>query len=385
MRTHSLAPALLFLAAGLASCAPAPDGTEPAASSTTDPSSLMSSDGNDLVESAATATCNGTTGQWKGCRGTGCSVCTEKLYEYPFYFDNHPGCVRNDTCAGQFFTCNSKCPAPTNADKQPKSGTCSGTAGQWAGCRGNGCEVCSEKMVDYPFYFLRHPKCVRNDTCAGQFFTCNSNCPAPTAADQTPPAGTCNGTTGQWAGCRGNGCEVCSEKMVDYPFYFHRHPDCVRNDTCAGQFFTCNAACPAPTALDKSPPSGTCNGSTGAWAGCRGNGCEVCSEKLAAYPYYFLHHPLCVKNDTCAGQFFTCNANCPQPSSLEQSPPGGMCDGTQGTWAGCRGNGCAVCSENLVNYPNYFKNHPSCLKNDSCAGQFFTCNAKCPAPSDADR
>ena len=63
--------------------------------------------------------CDGTPGQWNGCRGTGCFVCAEKLTEFPRYFQNHPACVKNDTCAGQFFTCNASCPAPTDADRDP--------------------------------------------------------------------------------------------------------------------------------------------------------------------------------------------------------------------------------------------------------------------------
>ena len=66
-------------------------------------------------------------------------------------------------------------------------------------------------------------------------------------------------------------------------------------------------------------------------------------------------------------------------------PNVGQCDGTQGQWDGCRGTGCFVCSEKVNAYPLYFQNHPSCVKNDTCAGQFFTCNAACPAPTDADK
>ncbi len=131
----------------------------------------------------------------------------------------------------------------------PNVGQCDGTQGQWDGCRGTGCWVCSEKLVDFPRYMQNHPNCVKNDTCAGQFFTCNAACPAPTDADRDPAM--CNGTPGQWNGCRGTGCFVCSEQTKDYPLYFQNHPSCVKNDTCAGQFFQCNAACPAPTDADK--------------------------------------------------------------------------------------------------------------------------------------
>jgi hypothetical protein len=63
---------------------------------------------------------------------------------------------------------------------------CNGTAGTWAGCAGNGCSVCAEKMTDYPYYFGHHRHCQKNTTCVGKYYTCNANCPAPTDADKTP-------------------------------------------------------------------------------------------------------------------------------------------------------------------------------------------------------
>ena len=91
----------------------------------------------------------------------------------------------------------------TAATSQAVVAQCSGTPGQWAGCRGHGCAVCSETTEKFPYYFVNHPKCEKNLTCDGQFYTCNSNCPKPTAADKSPAAGQCNGTQGQWNGCRG--------------------------------------------------------------------------------------------------------------------------------------------------------------------------------------
>jgi hypothetical protein len=57
---------------------------------------------------------------------------------------------------------------------------------RWDGCRGSGCWVCAEKVptAQYPRYFENHPQCLRNTTCAGQYFTCSVNCPKPTAIDQ---------------------------------------------------------------------------------------------------------------------------------------------------------------------------------------------------------
>ncbi len=128
--------------------------------------------------------CQGSPGGWNGCRGSGCLVCAENTVDFPYYFSNHPLCDRNDTCGGLFLPCNLNCPTPTDADKAPVAGACNGTSGQWAGCRGNGCAVCTEKLVGYPKYMANHPRCVANPTCAGLFGTCNSYCPAPSAADQ---------------------------------------------------------------------------------------------------------------------------------------------------------------------------------------------------------
>ena len=190
-------------------------------------------------QAAAQTSCSGTSGQWSGCRGNGCNVCVEKVSSYPLYYFNHPSCSINYICGGQYFTCNSACPAPTSADQ------CNGTSGQWSGCRGNGCSVCEEKVADYPLYFFNHPACQRNEQCGGQYFTCNVNCPEPTAADR------CDGTPGQWAGCRGNGCNVCAELVDEYKCYFKNHPKCSRNTTCGGLSFTCNENCPAPTEADR--------------------------------------------------------------------------------------------------------------------------------------
>ena len=61
----------------------------------------------------------------------------------------------------------------------------------------------------------------------------------------------CNGTSGQWQGCRGNGCFVCSDLLADFPLYLQNHPDCISNDTCDGLYFTCNEKCPHPTDDDR--------------------------------------------------------------------------------------------------------------------------------------
>lgn len=64
--------------------------------------------------------------------------------------------------------------------------------------------------------------------------------------------------------------------------------------------------------------------------------------------------------------------------------PGEPSDGN-GDWAGCRGNGLYVCTELVGSYPNYFRNHPSCIANSTCDGSFYTCNSACSEPDDLDR
>jgi len=82
---------------------------------------------------------------------------------------------------------------------------------------------------------------------------------------------------------------------------------------------------------------------------------------------------LCEGDETCATCALDC-AVCPPPA----------CTGTIGGWDGCRGNGCAVCTELLLAYPRYFENHVACVPNVTCAAVFFTCYAACPAPTPAD-
>jgi hypothetical protein len=62
-------------------------------------------------------TCGGSEGGWQGCRGNGCSVCSELVDAYSKYLQHHPYCVRNTSCEGSFGTCNSNCPQPTEEDR----------------------------------------------------------------------------------------------------------------------------------------------------------------------------------------------------------------------------------------------------------------------------
>lgn len=137
-----------------------------------------------ITSSDTAPMCSGSPGGFEGCRGTGCNVCAEKTGSFPYYFANHPKCVKNTTCEGSFFTCNVNCPAPTNADKAPLAGTCGGSTGQWSGCSGNGCAACTTLLVNFPKYFANHPRCVANTSCTGATIKCNDNCPAPTDADK---------------------------------------------------------------------------------------------------------------------------------------------------------------------------------------------------------
>jgi hypothetical protein len=74
-------------------------------------------------------------------------------------------------------------------------------------------------------------------------------------------------------------------------------------------------------------PELECNGAphstpdTARWDGCRGSGCWVCAEQVsqAQYPRYFENHPLCLRNTTCAGEYYTCSVNCPKPTAIDQA------------------------------------------------------------------
>jgi len=114
----------------------------------------------------------------------------------------------------------------------------------WTGCGATPCSVCFERVAAFPFYYANHQRCARADDCAGHYWMCSSDCPEPATADE------CNGTSGEWDGCRGTGCSVCIELVSAYPKYFDRHPMCIRNPGCGGQHYTCNAACPAPSNAD---------------------------------------------------------------------------------------------------------------------------------------
>lgn len=58
-----------------------------------------------------------------------------------------------------------------------------------------------------------------------------------------------------WAGCYNGGCAICTEVLVDYPYYLKRHPCCEENKICGVHApLLCSPWCPPPTELDKKAP-----------------------------------------------------------------------------------------------------------------------------------
>jgi hypothetical protein len=125
----------------------------------------------------------------------------------------------------------------------------------------------------------------------------------------------------------------------------------------------------------------TCHAPNAVWQGCpSGQPCVVCSSRIANYPLYLSNHPRCTSWYACDHSVQSdCSSDCPPPSGADQ------CDGTLGNWRGCRGLGCYVCAELVVDYPNYFKNHRFCIENGDCKALYFTCSLACPAPTESDR
>lgn len=60
---------------------------------------------------------------WRGCYDGGCTVCTDLVESYPYYFKWHPCCIPNHVCSNhQPVLCNSRCPPPTEHDRIPPCG-----------------------------------------------------------------------------------------------------------------------------------------------------------------------------------------------------------------------------------------------------------------------
>jgi hypothetical protein len=79
------------------------------------------------------------------------------------------------------------------------------------------------------------------------------------------------------------------------------------------------------------------------------------------------------------GGFQTCS-----PAGTWCQCNGASASGSPMGWAGCRGNGLAVCTELVEGYACYWENHPQCASNPTCDGTYFACNRDCPEPSAAD-
>jgi hypothetical protein len=135
-----------------------------------------------VSDTAAALTCDGSPGQWPGCRGNGCAVCAELVGNAPCYFRNHPDCARNTTCNGQYFECNDACPQPTSADFN--CGPCGDGE-----CSGD--ETCATCPLDCRPCPCGNGFCTPGETCE----TCPVDCGPCVCND-----GSCNG---------GETCETC--------------------------------------------------------------------------------------------------------------------------------------------------------------------------------
>ena len=121
--------------------------------------------------------CEPTTGQWKGCRTSGCSVCAEMLLGFPNYLRNHPNCLPIMDCEGRYFECSANCPVPSEQD------SCDPLPDGWVGCVG-GCAVASLEIARYPRYFDNHPNCIPYPGRQQALGRCGAACPAPTDRDR---------------------------------------------------------------------------------------------------------------------------------------------------------------------------------------------------------
>ena len=75
---------------------------------------------------------------------------------------------------------------------------------------------------------------------------CHLRNPSKLSCDEQDVAG--------WNGCYGGGCAICTQSLIDYPYYFDRHPCCQPNPTCSTHPpQRCSPLCPPPTELDKRP------------------------------------------------------------------------------------------------------------------------------------
>jgi hypothetical protein len=201
---------ILVVVSGACACTMVGDGDEGAVQgSQTDISSSARRDV-PVGDTEAALTCDGSPGQWPGCRGNGCAVCAELVGNAACYFPNHPACARNTTCAGEYFTCNDACPQPTSADFSLPP--CRGPCGNGLCDVNESCTICPEDCGS----------CCGNGTCGGNESceTCPEDCGSCCGngtCDNNESCETCPGDCGGGGTC-GNGAPCCHGVCQDGSF-----------------------------------------------------------------------------------------------------------------------------------------------------------------------
>jgi hypothetical protein len=77
------------------------------------------------------------------------------------------------------YQCRLRAPSKQTCDEQDVDG--------WSGCYNGGCSICTEVLLDYPYYLMRHPCCGPNTTCSvHEPRRCSPLCPPPTELDKVP-------------------------------------------------------------------------------------------------------------------------------------------------------------------------------------------------------
>jgi hypothetical protein len=77
-------------------------------------------------------------------------------------------------------------------------------------------------------------------------YECRLRKPSKQSCDEQDAAG--------WNGCYDGGCSICTQVLIDYPYYLERHRCCQANATCSRhEPYRCSPLCPPPTELDKRP------------------------------------------------------------------------------------------------------------------------------------
>jgi hypothetical protein len=75
---------------------------------------------------------------------------------------------------------------------------------------------------------------------------CRLRAPSKEMCDLEEPYG--------WSGCYDGGCSICTQALLEYPYYLMRHPCCSPNPTCSvHEPRRCGPLCPSPTVFDKVP------------------------------------------------------------------------------------------------------------------------------------